>query len=147
MLNIEVKRQDITNITLLSIEEAQKLPIEVRKYSVWWWLRSPGDNPYIAATASHFGYVVPNGDYVDYDLEGVRPVLTIKNLDSQNLTLYSNILINEKKFIVIGQDAVLYDDRPIRHYFNRRLAQGNDYETSGIKKFVENDFLEIIRKA
>ena len=33
---------EITEATLLTIEEARKLPKRLRRYDEWWWLKSPG---------------------------------------------------------------------------------------------------------
>ena len=47
----------------------------------WWWLRSPGDSQYDAAGVYGDGSVSHYGDYVDCDIDAVRPALWI-NLDS-----------------------------------------------------------------
>lgn len=47
----------------------------------WWWLRSPGINPNIAASVLNVGSVNCNGHTVNYDNDAVRPALWI-NLDS-----------------------------------------------------------------
>lgn len=146
MLNIKTKGEDILSITLLSIEEARSLPIEVREYVDWWWLRSPGDRSDHAAYVCCGGSVDNYGGYVSVNSNGVRPVLTIKNLKSYAPELYSDILINGKKLIVIDEDKVLYSDKPVYHYFNKTLKRGNDYEKSDVKRFVENEFLEIVWK-
>ena len=33
---------EVTEITLLTVEEARMLPEQIREYEDWWWLRSPG---------------------------------------------------------------------------------------------------------
>ena len=40
---------DIEEVTLLSVEEAQIVPKNVRAIGSFWWLRSPGYIDYIAA--------------------------------------------------------------------------------------------------
>lgn len=47
----------------------------------WWWLRSPGGTQDSAATVHADGSVGCGGDYVDCDIDAVRPALWI-NLDS-----------------------------------------------------------------
>lgn len=47
----------------------------------WWWLRSPGDNQYSAASVNHDGSVYYLGYFVSYAHDAVRPALWI-NLDS-----------------------------------------------------------------
>ena len=43
----------------------------------WWWLRSPGYTPLSAARVSTVGVVIESGDFVNYDLDAVRPALWI----------------------------------------------------------------------
>lgn len=141
---IEIEESDIYNATLLSIEEAKKLPKKVREYDGSWWLRSPGSNIYFAAVVDFSSDLFKYGYNVINDSISVRPAFTIRGLKSKNLKLYSKVFINGKEFIIIGKDTVLYDDKPIRHYFNKAMGQGNDYKTSDIRKFVENDFIDMI---
>ena len=141
---IEIEESDIYNATLLSVEEASDLPESVRRCNVWWWLRSPGSDSYDAMSVLADGSIYSSGYGVDLDFGAVRPALTIRGLKSKNLEPYSIVLINGKKFIVIGKDTALYNDAFIFHYFNKTKKQGNDYKTSDIRKFVENDFIDMI---
>lgn len=54
----------------------------------WWWLRSPGGDSNDASRVGNNGYGNNNGDYVDYDINAVRPALHL-NLSSSNLWSYA----------------------------------------------------------
>ncbi len=43
----------------------------------WWWLRSPGGSPHIAAYVLCDGYVYLWGEYVEFDTYAVRPALWV----------------------------------------------------------------------
>ncbi len=126
---------DITDISLLTIEEAEALSENIRRYAHWWWLCSPGAYSDDAAYVSRNGYVYDCGDYVGDDDGGVRPALTIADLDSLNLKIGDPLVIQDKEYIYIGNNKVLYNDKPIYHRFN---LGPNDYKKSAIKKIVDN---------
>ncbi len=66
---------------LLSIDEANNVPENVRKFSCNWWLRSPGDDDNLAAFVDGgSGYVDNHGNIVYLEF-GVRPALKL-NLSS-----------------------------------------------------------------
>lgn len=65
-------------VWLLSEDETEKLPQEIRKFSNWWWLRSPGRYNYNAASVGGAGGVTTNGYYVYSDSVSVRPAITVK---------------------------------------------------------------------
>ena len=142
--NIETGSGDIYKATLLSVKEAEKLDHSARVYPRMWWLRSRGFSSGRATSVRSYGTVDPYGYRVFVGDFAVRPALTIKTLEPKNLELYSKVFINGWKFIKIGEDTFLYDDKPIPHYFNKTLVQGNDYETSDIRKFVETDFVDMV---
>ena len=69
-------------VFLLSINEANQLFANdrARANDSWWWLRSPGYDPFCAACVGDDGEVGTSGSFVDY-YDGVRPALWL-NLNS-----------------------------------------------------------------
>ncbi len=66
-------------VYLLSDDEADKLDTSIRSCSSWWWLRSPGANLGLAALVYSGGtFSRSRCGYVVSDVNGVRPVLTLK---------------------------------------------------------------------
>ena len=61
----------------LSVNEAKAVNREVRKFSNWWWLRSPGDHHGRAALVDDDGPVDGGGRSVDIGDGGVRPALLL----------------------------------------------------------------------
>lgn len=64
-------------VFLLSIEEAEELPIKIRKFSEWWWLRSCGGHAYYAPYVNFDGGVDNDGYHVDFDYNAVRPAMQV----------------------------------------------------------------------
>ena len=125
---------EITNITLLTIEEVRALPPDIRCYCGWWWLRSPGCTSACAAVCCAVGTVDYYGYEVNYFNGTVRPALTLSNLDSEPLEIGEEISIAGKNYIAIGKDRVLYNDKLFLHRFDKK---SNEYEKSEIKKIVD----------
>ena len=83
--NVDPGNATKDRVFLLSIPEYQKL-LKVEKMRVfakpdgkaqWWWLRSPGNKPDIAASVGSVGSLLNGGIRVDYVDVAVRPVLWI----------------------------------------------------------------------
>ena len=70
---------------------------EYRKYngSIWWWLRSPGDDSGSAAVVDYYGWVDRYGDDVYDNRDGVRPALHL-NLSSSNLYSYAGTVCSDE---------------------------------------------------
>lgn len=64
-------------VFLLSTNEVEKLPKEIREFSNWWWLRSPGDCSDYAASVISDGSVNPDGNYVNFTSGSVRPAIRV----------------------------------------------------------------------
>jgi len=134
----------ITGATLLSIEEAGKyLSNGERKYHNGWWLRSPGSNWFAAAFVDKlFGaiYDYTYGYYVNYKNFCVRPALII-NLESSSFKVGDTFEINGYKFKLISHDlAWMYNSDIGLYPFNENGRDGNDYNTSDVKRYVDNWF-------
>lgn len=65
------------NVYLLSVEEAEKLPMNKSKFGKCWWLRSRGLHDISAAFVWPNGGVYDSGCYVDNDLNEVRPAMKV----------------------------------------------------------------------
>ena len=119
---------EITGATLLSIEEVEKYLTESeREYSDFWWVRSPSCNSYCAQSV--------------VDRHCVRPALQISNLKSSNFKIGDTFEIGDYKFKVISDNLAWMYKQDIGHYaFNEDFKNGNDYETSDVKKFVDKWF-------
>ncbi|MBO7732368.1 MAG: hypothetical protein J6S67_07440 [Methanobrevibacter sp.] len=122
---------EIANISLLTVKEAKALPENIRRYVAGWWLQSPGYISFLASGVYNFGDVNINAYSVDDDDVCVRPAITISNA---RLKIGDIITIQNKKYVAIASNRVLYDDKVVYHRFD---ASTNDYDNSEIKKIVD----------
>ena len=141
-------------ITLLTAEEVEKLPKELRQCEVpknfigyeldrkcWWWLRSPGYGSSMVMPVDCAGSVRDYGHNADCH-HGVRPAL--QNLTCDEITQMSKTKDGYIKFLgtkwidiseYLGYSCLLKKKclkKP--HRFDK---DSNDYETSEIKKIIE----------
>ncbi len=123
---------EVEEITLLTIKEAEALPENIRDYENWWWLQSAGCESDLAAYVSFDGSANKCGFSVDFSDGGVRPALKIINMQFHNIG--DIISIKNKRYVVIAEDRVLYDDDLICYRFD---VDSNDYEKSEIKQIVD----------
>jgi len=136
-----IKDLDIKDITLISIEEAEKIPQVYREFYDWWWLKSNGSNGYQTANVSSDGSIYTYGDSIIYNRDYVRPALIVNNLESFNLPTCSKLVINNIEWIKISDNMLLCDDNSFgRHKFDEK---SNDYETSEIKKYIHEKAKEV----
>lgn len=131
---------DIEEITLLSAEEAIKLPDNILAIDLWWWLRSPGYAQDLAATVNRGGSVNYRGDFVDYDDVAVRPALRISNLKSYDLKSYDIIKFLNNLWYVISDDMLLSVKAVGKTAFNNDATKpnANKFEGSDIQKWLQN---------
>ena len=128
-----IPTDDIKEITLLSIEEAEKLPQDILRCNDWWWLRSPGAHRsnYVAGVYSG-GYVDVEGSHVNYDDFAVRPVLKVSNLESLNLKIGDKVAcLGDRIWYYIGDDSILHCDYVGKCTFNKK-QKSNEFEGSDI---------------
>lgn len=125
---------DITDISLLTLKEIERLPEKIRRYDDWWWLRSPGGFPGCAAYVYSDGSVDDYGYDVDYDCIAVRPAITVSNI---RFEIGDAIVIQGKKYVAIAPNKILYNDEVVCHRFDK---ESNEYEKSKIKKIVDGWF-------
>ena len=141
---------EIIGATLLSTEEAEKLPERLRKYSNWWWLRSKGYGSH-ATYVDRGGSVNYHGDAVIYGNNCVRPALKISNLESANFKIGDTFEFGGKQFEVISNDMAFCKNDIGVYVFRVNYnvygyivdydaPDANDYEISNVKKFVDDWF-------
>ena len=65
-------------VWLLSIDEAEDLPKNIRKVDDWWWLRSPGSRSRDAAYVSKGGSIDAYGYFVYGGSGCVRPAMRVR---------------------------------------------------------------------
>ena len=121
----------ITDISLLTVEEAQALPEDIGRYGQRWWLRSHGREHYDAAFVFKSGAIYKIGDYIGYPNYAVRPAVTISDA---MFAVGDTVIIQNKKYVAIAPDRLLYNDKFVYHRFDELT---NDYEKSEIKKMVD----------
>ena len=139
---------EITEATLLTIEEARKLPKRLRTYDgtndEWWWLKSPGLCPNHVTFVDSDSFVNSFGDYAYVD-NIVRPVLIISNFDSSNLQIGDTFEFGNEKFEVIsnGKAFCLGYINYMEFRKDPDAPDANDYEKSDIKKYIDDWFEKV----
>ena len=143
----KITPRDIREITLLSIEEAEKVPQELRMleengYLCWWWLRSPGYDSRHAASVNRDSSVYYNGDHVGTVDICVRPALKTENL-SFDLKKFEKAKMFGHTWTAVTKDLVLCDDSLGKMAFRKDYdtPNANNYEKSDIKAWL-GDWLE-----
>jgi len=133
---------EITGATLLSIEEAEKLPIELRKYNCWWWLLSSDNNFLRAPIVNYDGTPRRNGDFVEHRDNVVRPALQIENMQFSNLKIGDIFEFGGKPFKIITDELAfcLSDIGTCKFRKDWKSKDANDYEKSDVKKYVDDWF-------
>lgn len=136
MNRIEIKQFDISEIneiTLLSIQEAGKVPISILACGKWWWLRSPGYYEYTAISVLNSGLIDENGRIVGAVSTPVRPAFRINNLESE---IGSKIIVGKTWCTVVDEGLVLADNPICNHRFDKN---SNIWESSELKEFINSD--------
>ena len=135
---------DIEEITLLSAEEAEKLPNNILAIDrQWWWLRSPSYNQHRATYVLNDGDIFGSGWPVNSNSCYVRPALKISNLKSSNLELiepYDIIKFLNNLWYVISDDMLLSVKAVGNTAFNKDAMKpdANKFEGSDIQKWLQN---------
>ena len=137
----------ITGATLLSIEEAEALPLRLRYYYEWWLLRSKGNYQCYIAFVDRAGSVNNEGCGVTRDADCVRPALII-NLKSSNFKIGDVFIFDDKEFEIISENLAFCKSDIGHHCFREdwEAEDANDYEVSDVKEFVDEWFERSIEK-
>lgn len=138
----ETEEFKIVGAALLSIGEAEALPLHLRKYYNWWWLQSRGSYRNHAANVRRNGFVNDCGCSIDYANGRVRPSLEIENIKYSNLKVGDRFDFGGEAFEIISDTMAfcLEDIGACVFREDWRVENANDYEKSDIKKFVDNWF-------
>lgn len=128
---------DITDITLLSIEEYERCMDIVPLIDGRWWLRSPGSNTSRAARVYSNGLVSNYGYDVCNDSSVVRPVVVVRLSESFNPG--DKLRFAGHTWTIIAPDMALCDEGVGRCAFRKNLEapDANVYEASDVKKWLE----------
>ena len=136
-----VEEDDIKALVLIDTIDAENIPIDIRKYSDSWWLRSRGAGSALTAYVGKHGRIDDDGDYVRSS-KAVRPALWIRGLDGLYPNVGDVIMIQDRPWAYIGNDKVLLVGKPLaKGAFNVNTDKGNDYGSSHIKAYLDSVFL------
>lgn len=140
IITTEKQELNITGATLLSIEEYRQCKDLIPRVNKTWWLRSAGYDVDLAACVFGEDGNVGEGGFRVFHEFGVRPALTILNLESSNLQIGDKFTFAGHIFTVISDTYALCDDIIGECDFreNWRAKNSNNYETSDVKKRLEN---------
>ena len=129
----------ISEVTIPSVDEIEKIDEKLRLAGDNYWLRSPGDrNDRAAFVDGGSGSVNARGYGVDYT-HGVRPALIIPNLDDAGYSTGDRLgPLAGYTWTVISNDMVLCDDLIGKAFFDKGLYYENTYDYSSLKSYVEN---------
>lgn len=123
---------EIDEITLLTVEQAKKLPNHILRCNEWWWLQSPGNRSYKTAVVYRDGDINKRGYDVDYVSSAIRPAFRITNLKSE---IWDKVIIGKTLCTVVDKDLVLADSFICKSTFDEK---SNNWETSELKAFINS---------
>lgn len=138
----EEKNINITDITLLTKEEAEIVPESLVRANSAWWLRSPGIHEFrVLLVDSGHGSINTVGLPAAAE-NGVRPALKISNLWSSDLSVGDKFELAGREWTVINGDTALCDDIVGKTAFLKNYDEYtddiNDYEQSDIKRWLKS---------
>ena len=128
----------IKKATLLSVEEATKIPTFMLKFPVAWWLRSKGDSSDKGVVVGSDGFIYRRGYEINSIFRAVRPALV---LEAHDRSTGNTIHVGGHSFTIVLPHIALADESIGISCFDRT---SNDYESSEIKKKVDEWFQTII---
>lgn len=141
---LDLDQLDVRDVTVLSVEEVNKLRRCFRKLGRAgddWWTLTPGSdkNNKVAIVDGEYGIVNSDGYNVDMFFgAGVRPALKISNLKSLNLNQGDRFKVNGVPYLVIFDDMAMTENIIDTCVFNQDCSKGVKYETSDLKKRVDD---------
>lgn len=117
-------------ITLLTVEEAKRLP-ESALNTRNWWLRTPGTYDYRVAYVYH-GKINTQGIDVCHGALAVRPAFKFQNLDAN---------VGEKVFVgktlcTVIEPGVAFADEHIDYYLYDKNS--NNWDESLLKRYINS---------
>lgn len=124
---ITIPADYVKDITLLSVEEAEELPLKILEFPTWCWLRSQGHGCSYGAIVRRDGSVYFVGSPVYYDFYGIRPVLIINNLESHHFKVGDMFKVFDEEWCYIGKDKVLAKSLDLNAKKNTPFYAGIDW--------------------
>lgn len=140
---VKASELNILYIALPSVDEARKIPQELRKSSreddeADWFLRSSGFGKHdVAWVDGRSGNIYDCGGRLPNHTTNIRPVLKVANLTSLNLNDGCRFRVNNMLYRVVSDDMIFSERRIGYGSFNDDMMKGNDYETSDIKHSID----------
>lgn len=140
IITTEKQELNITGATLLSIEEYRQCKDLIPRVNKTWWLRSAGYDVDLAAIVFGEDGNVGEGGFRVFHEFGVRPALTILNLESSNLQIGDKFKFAGHIFTIVSDTYALCDDIIKECAFNEnwKVENANDYEVCDLKKWLES---------
>ena len=139
----EISSLKLLGITLLSFEDAKRVPQDIRMPTEdgWWWLQSPGYYRHYAMYIREDGACHCYG--TDVARTGlVRPALRASNLSSAGFKQLDKVEIFGHVWTVITDDLLLCDNSIGQMAFHNDsdAPDANDYKKSDIKAYLDDWF-------
>lgn len=120
---------DIIDIRLLSEDEVDILPRDIRWTGTSYWTQTPKSyNCRFIRAVSRDGRIT---DSFTDSIRGVRPILEVKN--SKNLNLYDIVELLNEQWYYIGDNKLLSTTCLFEYPFNK-IEDNNNYNESDVKK-------------
>ncbi len=137
---LDVFDLQISDVTLLSLGEAKSVERLLRACkSGRWWLRTARDvdDSYVSYVAT--GVIFERGHDVTTELE-VRPVLKLEPgcLPSLGFHKGDKFSVSDLEYLVVSDDMAVLNGSVKNMAFNYDIHNGNDYETSDVKHFLDD---------
>lgn len=136
---------DITDITLLSIEEYEVAKDNIPSVDGWWWLRSPNCFSLYATCVRPGGGVNGNGHIVNGYYIGVRPAIRI-NPKSVDLQIGDKVRLKGFTWTYVSEGILLCDSIITQMPFRKdwKAEDANRYEASDIKAYLDKRFAKCL---
>lgn len=97
----------ITEITLLTAGEAERLPDSVLRADIRWWLKTPGTAPGDVTYVTESGFVDLSGMSANMSRTGIRPVIKADNFTEYGLKPGSRFKAGGELWLLISKDTAL----------------------------------------
>ena len=138
---------EVTDISILSVEEYRVAEDNIPPLNEYWWLRSPGNYGSVAACVCPDGNVGVFGSRIIDDSVGVRPTLRI-HPKSVNLQIGDKVRFYGRIWTYIAKGILLCDEIICRMPFrgDGQADDANDYEKSDIKAYLDTWFRDYVKR-
>lgn len=128
-----IKRLEVTDVTLITADEAARMSQSLLRGSTWYWTRTPGIFEGCVAYVTGGGLLMRGGTPVQDHAGAVRPVMVIGGLAELQAEIGDEVEIETAgRGIYIGNRRVLL--RPVG--FTKFDTEGTEYDASAIKRWI-----------